>query len=154
MSRKRYPYYWPPVRGFHRSYWCAALVLSLLSARIICGMDSEVTIGLKAMEAHVTSRKWGHICALIHIAHPCMELTMQSWFLDWRCRGGRGWDSLNIPSFSNELSCYLISLTNKYSLWPSDAIWRQGSWSTLAQVMACCLTAPNHYLNQCWLVIS
>ena len=40
------------------------------------------------------------------------------------------------------------------SLWPSDAIWRQGSGSTLAQVMACCLTAPSHYLNQCWLIIS
>ena len=25
--------------------------------------------------------------------------------------------------------------------------------STLAQVMACCLTAPSHYLNQCWPVI-
>ena len=34
--------------------------------------------------------------------------------------------------------------------WPSDAIWRQRSGSTLAQVMACCLTAPSHYLNQCW----
>ena len=40
------------------------------------------------------------------------------------------------------------------SLWPSDAIWRQGSGSALAQVMACCLTAPSHYLNQCWLIIS
>ena len=39
------------------------------------------------------------------------------------------------------------------SLWPSDAIWRQRSGSTLAQVMACCLTAPSHYLNQCWLII-
>ena len=29
-----------------------------------------------------------------------------------------------------------------------------GSESTLAQVMACCLTAPSHYLNQCWLIIS
>ena len=36
----------------------------------------------------------------------------------------------------------------------SDVIWRQGSGSTLAQVMACCLTAPSHYLNQCWLLIS
>ena len=25
--------------------------------------------------------------------------------------------------------------------------------STLAQVMACCLTAPSHYLNQCWIVL-
>ena len=40
------------------------------------------------------------------------------------------------------------------SLWPSDAIWRQRSGSILAQVMACCLTAPSHYLNQCWLIIS
>ena len=39
------------------------------------------------------------------------------------------------------------------SLWPSDAIRRQRSGSTLAQVMACCLTAPSHYLNQCWLII-
>ena len=38
-------------------------------------------------------------------------------------------------------------------LWPSDAIWRQRSGSTLAQVMACYLTAPSHYLNQCWLII-
>ena len=40
------------------------------------------------------------------------------------------------------------------SLWPSDAIWQQRSGSTLAQVMTCCLTAPSHYLNQCWLIIS
>ena len=40
------------------------------------------------------------------------------------------------------------------SLWPSDAIWRQWSRSTLMQVMACCLTAPSHYLNQCWLIVT
>ena len=38
------------------------------------------------------------------------------------------------------------------SLWPSDAIWSHRSGSTLAQVMACCLTTPSHYLNQCWLI--
>ena len=37
---------------------------------------------------------------------------------------------------------------------PSDAIWRQRSGSTLAQTMACCLTAPSHSLNQCWLIIT
>ena len=40
------------------------------------------------------------------------------------------------------------------SLWPSDTIWQHKSGSTLAQVMAYCLTAPSHYLNQCWLIIS
>ena len=39
------------------------------------------------------------------------------------------------------------------SLWPSDNILWHRSGSTLAQVMAWCLTAPSHYLNQCWLVI-
>ena len=38
------------------------------------------------------------------------------------------------------------------SLWPGDTIWRHRSGSTLAQVMACCLMAPSHYLNQCWLI--
>ena len=37
--------------------------------------------------------------------------------------------------------------------WPSDTIWRHRSGSTLAQVMACCLTTPSHCLNQCWLII-
>ena len=40
------------------------------------------------------------------------------------------------------------------SSWPSDGIWWHRSGSTLAQVMACCLTAPNHYLDQYWLIIS
>ena len=47
---------------------------------------------------------------------------------------------------------YLSILLN--SLWPSDSIWRHKSGSTLAQVMACCLAAPSHYMNQCWLIIS
>ena len=34
------------------------------------------------------------------------------------------------------------------SLWLCDAIWWHRSWSILVQVMACCLTAPSHYLNQ------
>ena len=40
------------------------------------------------------------------------------------------------------------------SLWPSGTVWWHRSGSTLAQVMACCLTAPSHYQNQCWLIIS
>ena len=39
-------------------------------------------------------------------------------------------------------------LINK-SLGPSDAIWRHRSGPTSTQVMACCLTAPTHNLNQC-----
>ena len=50
------------------------------------------------------------------------------------------------------LSCILEDWFNP--LGPSDAIWRWWCWSTLVQAMACCLTAPSHYLNQCWLIIS
>ena len=40
------------------------------------------------------------------------------------------------------------------SLWPSDLIWRhRRSGSMLAQVMACCLVAPSHYLHQWWVTI-
>ena len=54
-----------------------------------------------------------------------------------------------------QLNCTFNSLFMQVnSLWPSDAIWRQGSRSTLVQVMACCLTAPSRYLNQCWLIIT
>ena len=46
---------------------------------------------------------------------------------------------------------YKVPVIN--SLRPGDTIWHR-TRSTLAQVMACCLTAPSHYLNQCWLIIS
>ena len=48
----------------------------------------------------------------------------------------------------------VTSLCEVNSLRPSDVIWRQRSGSILAQVMACCLMAPSHYLNQCWFTIS
>ena len=40
----------------------------------------------------------------------------------------------------------LFRLQRVNSWWPSDAIWRHRSGSTLAKVMACCLMAPSHYL--------
>ena len=45
-------------------------------------------------------------------------------------------------------------LVNIVSSRPGDGIWRQITGSTLAQVMAYCLTAPSHYLKQCWLIIN
>ena len=48
-------------------------------------------------------------------------------------------------------SIYQLQL---HSLWHSDAKRRKGTESTLAQVMACCLTAPSHNLNQYWLIIN
>ena len=41
--------------------------------------------------------------------------------------------------------------TRTQFMWYSDAIWCHMFWSLRVQVMACCLTAPNHYLSQWWL---
>ena len=76
--------------------------------------------------------------------------------------------SLNNPSLtisSNTLMCTFRDVERQLllvfqtsiilnPLWPSDAIWWQGTGSALAQVMVCCLTAPSNYLNQCWLMIT
>ena len=40
------------------------------------------------------------------------------------------------------------------SSWPSEAIWRNRSGSTLVQVMAWCHQAPSHYMNHCWTLIN
>ena len=42
----------------------------------------------------------------------------------------------------------LLACSHINSLWPSDAVWWQRSGPTLAQVMACCLTALSHYPHQ------
>ena len=62
------------------------------------------------------------------------------------------WVSNFIPHFTGHV--IICAGTKVNSLWPSDAIWRQGSRSTLVQVLVCCLTASSHYMNQCWLVIT
>ena len=37
---------------------------------------------------------------------------------------------------------------------PCEVIWFRRSWSTVVQVMACCLMAPSHHLSQYWLTIT
>ena len=55
------------------------------------------------------------------------------------------WPSETFPGITKN-----FQLINSLRL--SDAIWRHRSGSTLAQVMACCLTAPSHYADHCWLI--
>ena len=71
----------------------------------------------------------------------------------WRQTGDKPLSEQMLTQFTDT---YIWSSRGRWvnSLGPSDAIWRQRSGSPLAQVMACCLTAPSHYLNQCWLFIS
>ena len=50
--------------------------------------------------------------------------------------------------------CHCFAIQHLNTLWPSDPIWWHTSDSILVQVMACYLTAPSHYLDQCWLLIN
>ena len=73
------------------------------------------------------------------------------WITQWVPKSSVVW--LKYTSYQQQL---LIEMNwmSIYSWRPSDAIWQHRSVSTLAQVMACCLTAPSHYLNQGWFIIS
>ena len=51
------------------------------------------------------------------------------------------------------VQCTYTFSIEKHLLRPSDIIWGHRSGSAMAQLMAC-LTAPSHYLNQSWLLIS
>ena len=77
----------------------------------------------------------------------------------WPLMGLLDWYPLNLPNHCNSFGDLYMEISfagsrSFNSLWPSEATWRQISGSTLAQVMACCLMAPSHYLSQCWLIIS
>ena len=68
-------------------------------------------------------------------------------------------DSFGYINSHGNISCDSNSLASGKnnchfnSLWPSNTIWRLRSGSTLAQIMACCLMASSHYLNQSWLIM-
>ena len=50
-----------------------------------------------------------------------------------------------------QLALWIVKLLFN-SLWSSNTIWRYRLRLTLTQVMACCLRALSHYLNQCRLL--
>ena len=100
------------------------------------------------------------LCGTHKISYPYIErCVLYSHVNLWQLFDLRAYKHLwNFPldvythSICHEIWTKLDCFVN--SLWPGDAIWRHVTRSTLVQIMACCLTAPSHYLNQCWLIIS
>ena len=99
--------------------------------------DGPAPPGARAPAVMVMTTLWSHI--YIYIIY--MTVT-------WRLR-----TTPRVRVVFHVYNAKLCSFLLFNSLWPSDAIWQQRSGSTLAQVMAYCLTAPSHYLNQCLLII-
>ena len=64
--------------------------------------------------------------------------------------------SWNIVTFASDGLRWSLDnlLVDPKTLGPIDAIWWHRIGSILAPIMANCLMAPSHYLNQCWLIIS
>ena len=101
-----------------------------------------------------------------HFHRKCKQISIKLFI--W---GRRSWIWVNTDSGTKPSPKPILTYHQRYSvaftweqfhksahelntLGPSDAKWRQKTGSALAQVMACCLMAPSHYLNQCWLIIS
>ena len=84
------------------------------------------------------------LTAIDHNRLTCLTYEDMAWL--YKCK----------PGWAQQDRCPYLTWGLKCinSLWTSGAIWWHRFGSTLAQVMACCLMAPSHYLNQCWLIIS
>ena len=89
------------------------------------------------------------------------SLNQSTLVFNWMSRNKQSEIWIKRPNFSykkKHLKCRLHNILFKpqclYRLWPSGVIWWHKSRSTLAQLMACCLMAPSHYLNQCWPIIN
>ena len=89
-----------------------------------------------------------HVYSIIMYDGYGYKHKVPQWFwnyLAWQC----------IPEITLYITKWRVILhfATLSSVWPSDTVWRHRSRSKFAQVMACCLTAPSHYLDQCWLFI-
>ena len=58
------------------------------------------------------------------------------------------------PSTLMSMACQNGRVQIIYWMWPSDTIWAHSSGSTMAYLIASCLTSTNYYLKQCWFIIS
>ena len=106
---------------------------------------------------YLTSPTWGpsEKIPLQHDAYrlTCIVIPHREWV-----GANKGYTSVMIwliffHGVCGPLGCTLRIFYLK-SLRSTDGIWQLRPWSLLVQVMACCLTAPSHYLNQYWLIIS
>ena len=80
----------------------------------------------------------------------CTENSLTHSLLPGFCTGN--WNSRSGTYFAKVLISFRPFLIHCGLVTPYGDTDRSGS--ALAQVMACCLMAPSHYLNQCWLIIN
>ena len=130
----------------------------IISANRIKGCHGEQIL----WEKKIASCEWGARSHRNVMKNIGLFSTLSAIFAKWVGKMLMHWDFVvanwlpwsHKNQFGNFCFHFNLILFCFNSLWPSDAIWPYRYWSTLAQVMACCLMAPSHYLNQCRLIIS
>ena len=119
---KHFPRYWPFVWGIHRSLVNSPHKFQWRGALMFSLIWSWINACVNNREAGDLRRNRAHYDVIIRAR------TIVYCWIRYR-----------------SILCPLINFN---ILSPSDAIWCHKSWSALAQVMTCCLTAPSHYLIQ------
>ena len=155
-------------------HWCQAIIWINAGILLIGTLGTNfseilieiLTFSFKKMYLKVSSVKWWPFCPggdeLMKLTHGTITQWMpDAWTLLF-CLVSDVWKSKEsfwyaVMHICNDILAKPIEWDTDSTLTHcglSDAIWHQGSGSTLAQVMACCLMAPSHHLNQCWLIIN
>ena len=173
---KYFPRYWPfvwgihwsPVNSPHKGQGCGALMFSLICALINAWVNNREAGDLRCHRTHydVTVMMYPYFALQYHI-WPGVTLVF------WSCvqisSHLHGSKQMAANYFCNKTFmvlrihidikklCYFgmefgtfQSNQISYSLTHCGLVTPYGD---MAQVMACCLRAPSHYLNQCWLII-
>ena len=95
-------------------------------------------ISLKCIVWRLNDNKW----ALVQLMAWCQANTWTDVDQDVWCHN----NGVTRPQCVNKAKVETIWICK--SLWPGNYIWWHRPGSTLAQVMACCMTAPSNYPNQ------
>ena len=92
---------------------------------------------------------------------PIHYLNQYSFIVNWTCKIIQ-WNFnqildifIQVNTFKNAI-CTTLPFHSGLSMLTQCGLMMPHWWDTdltLTQVMACCMTAPSHYLNQCWLLI-
>ena len=104
------------------------------------------------------SEKMNTLCTLTHSAWKCHMSTPVLFSIVQYCSANEWAPEFMRPTWvldrHNLKQCLIKAIYEALpemmlinSLWPSEDLWWHRSGSMWAQVMACCLTAPSHYLN-------
>ena len=134
-----------------RRYWniaCCAIKQKTISWNKMDKIMLHFATLQKLTEAWLVQLKHAHISSENIVSNPVITSSSITWY----CIQRSGDQCLLMDYLKLQCQDGLWAKSIN-SLWFSDAIWRYISGSTLAKVMACCLTIQRHCPNQCWLGI-